>query len=308
MAGVNGIKLILAMCGVAAFAGRAADTNSLSIPMNTNNWGWVTFWSGAKLQDPYTIVKDGGAATLTNSRSTTDGYIEINLNTRYVLRSGKFDDLLAAWGGGGADTLAPGRLHFVSFWREMPDIDARMGYIFRGSSSPTNFSISTIVGSADIYSDVSVGWPLLRYESNDDAGSQVKEQVTAEVSGGVATDRNFLAVHPSVFLGAGWQGRFPAPNLTAQSLPALLCGRVGLARIDEPRLLGGSTVALDALGDPVFTPTWAPSLGFQMVYPIDSAINLQAGGNVYLTATPASWNLNLGLTLDLGKFFAAFSK
>jgi hypothetical protein len=288
-----------ACAAVSVLPARAADTNS---------WGWITFWSGAKLQNPYNIVESGGAATLANSHATTDGYIELNLNTRYVVRSGKFDDLPAAWGAPPSPPPPPGSIHFVPFWREMPDIDAKIGYIFRGSSAPTNLSVATIVGSADLYSDVSVGWPLLRYESDDDPTKIVKQQVTLELSGGFATDKNFLVVHPNLFIGGGWQGRFPAPNLTPQPLPAVLCGRVGLARIDEPHLLAGDTVALDSLGEPIFDQIWTPSMGFQMVYPINSAVNLQAGGNVYFTAAPASWNLNLGLTLDLGKFFSAFTK
>jgi hypothetical protein len=149
---------------------------------------------------------------------------------------------------------------------------------------------------------------LLRYESADSQSNLIKQQVTLEVSGGFATDRDFLAIHPNLFLGAGWQGRFPAPNLTPQSLPAILTGRVGFARIDEPRLISGSTVALNNLGNPEFDSVWTPSVGVQMIYPINSSVNLQAGGNVYFTVAPASWNFNLGLTLDLAKFFSTFSK
>ena len=124
----------------------------------TNTWGDLSFWTGAKFSNPYVI----NGNSLKSAGNTSDGYIEIELSTRYILRDGPAaqDWLL---GSSPTDNRLPkGQVNFLKFWEYMPDIDSRIGYLFRGSSAPTNYSSSTIVGSADFYGDTSLGLPILR--------------------------------------------------------------------------------------------------------------------------------------------------
>jgi hypothetical protein len=263
---------------------------------SSNSWGKILLWTGAKLENPYTI--NPSTKTLQSAGSSSQPYIEIGFNERYVLRSGEYNDLLFAWERHG-QTPNDGSAHWVRFWEKVPDVEGSFGYIFPGNSNSTNYSISTIVGSSDIYADASMGLPILRYCSAD---YSFKQQVTFEINGGFATDKNFLTIHPSVFLGFGYQGKFPN-FIGSTNLPMYWSGRAGCAMIDEPKLIGTNVVFNTPGGflEPAFENKWVPALGVSVIIPVTSALSLQAGGNAYFSEAPASWNLTLGVTLDLSK-------
>ncbi len=184
-------------------------------------------------------------------------------------------------------------------WKKVPDISGDFGYVF-GSSTGTNVSASTVVGSSDIYGDASLGFPIIRYASQDYLW---KQQATIEVSGGFATDRQFDDVHPNVFVGGGYEGKFP--NFTGSTnLPVFWFGRVGLARIDRPTLSGTNVVFSNAggLSAPVFHGSWVPAIGTSIIVPITKTLSIEAGGDAYFSSTPANWNITLGVTLDLDAF------
>lgn len=259
-------------------------------------WLQTFLWTGVKLDNPYSINTTSGK--LQSAGSSTDGYLEMELSTRYVFRSGASDEVAASdpW-------QADDKPHFISFtnlssFLREPDFDLSLGYVFRGSSAPTNYVASTIAGGSDLYSDISIGIPLVRDCSLDYSR---KFQLTAELSGGFVTDKDFLTVHPNFFAGAGGQWKFAFNGGSGY-----LITRAGMAMIDQPKFTSGSTVAINNIGEPEFDDTWAPSLGTVFMLPILPAISLQAGGNTYFThSAPASWNITLGITLDLSKFFGA---
>ena len=265
---------------------------------SSNSWGQVSLWTGAKLGNPYTI--NTSTKTLESANSSSDPYIEISFNERYVMRSGKYDDI--TFGNSEEHrTLADGRIHGVNPFFHLPDVDGSFGYIFTSGNDSTNFTVSTIVGSSDVYGNSSVGFPVLRYCSEDFSW---KQQVTLEVDGGFATDKNFISVHPNIFLGAGYQGKFPNVVGSTNGLPVYWFGRVGMAMIDQPQFSGSNIVfnTTGGLAEPVFENKWDPTLGTSIIVPVTPALSLQAGANVYFSNPPASWNITLGVTMDLSKF------
>ena len=132
--------------------------SDVTVDNHSNVWAQVSVWTGAKFSTPYNISGN----KLSTAGNTSDGYIELNLSSRYVLRQGqKASDIV--WGDWGTLTPHDGQMHFVNPLAHMPDIDTRIGYLFRGSSAPTNYNASTIVGSSDFYADTSLGFPLWRY-------------------------------------------------------------------------------------------------------------------------------------------------
>ena len=269
---------------------------------------YFNLWTGAKLENPYTIAVDTTAktATLQSAKTTTDGFIELNLNYSFAIRQGtdqQQDPFL--WG---ADRAKHGTVsnsgfgQFVAPWIHFPDFNTSVGYVFRGSTASTNFSASTIVGGSDLYTAGSLGFPWWRYVDN--AGTIRKMQSTLDIAGGVVTDKNNLLLHPNIFVGGGFQGAYSRGG-TNSSLIGLWAGRIGMARVDHPRLISGSSVVLNSLNEPEFDATWAPSLGFDITFPVTTALSVQFGGNVYFTASPSAWNLTVGARVDIDKFFSA---
>jgi hypothetical protein len=255
------------------------------------------------LDNPYTISIVDGIGKLQPSSSSSDGYIELGLNSRYVTRGGTSDDVLF-WG---KVTSPNGKAHF--FWPgdRFPDIDARVGYTFRGSSSPTNFNVSTVVGGSDVYGDTSVGFPFGQVCGTEYSW---KGQLSIELAGGFATDKQRLDIHPNFFAGLGAQASFTATGLGSTNYQGYWFGRAGMALIDEPSLFPGTnTVRLNGLQNPQFDLKWVPAVGTTVVYPLSSWLSLQAGFNAYFTQNPPSiWNLNLGVTLNLDKVFGSLVK
>lgn len=265
----------------------------------------ISLWTGARLDSPYSIVVSNGVGTLKPSRSSSDGYLEIELNSRYVTRNGTADDILI-WPsakhtipGNGPNWMIPGD--------RMPDIDARMGYVFRNSSAPGSFDTSTVVGGSDLYGNTSVGFPFAQICGTNYTW---KGQLSLELAGGFATDKEHLNIHPNFFGGIGAQASFTAIGFGSTNYQGFWYGRAGEALVDEPALFAGTnTVHLNGLGEPEFNLHWVPSIGTVIVYPLNSWLSLQAGADAYFTSGPPSlWTLSVGVTLNVDKVFGALGK
>jgi hypothetical protein len=261
----------------------------------SNVWGELLFWTGAKLLEPYTI--DPNTKTLQSSGSTSDAFIEVNFNERFVMRSGKYSDL--PWASKYAAPDDGEGLQLLWPWQKIPDIEGTFGYVFGNTSTTSNYTASTIVGSSDIYGETSIGLPIVRFSADHELW---KQQLTLELGGGFATDRSFDQVHPTLFAGLGYQGKFPAP-LSSTNLPAYWFGRVGMGMIDRPSL-GATNVNFESTGGlstPQFNQRWYPTMGTTVIVPLSSTMSLQMGGNVYFAKAPGEWNITLGVSMDLIK-------
>jgi hypothetical protein len=247
-------------------------------------------FTGAKVENPYNISvpAGGGTGTLSPAQSTTDGYIEAMISARYVTR---YTNSLLNNDFEGKGWISPLPFKVGTISGNMPDLQLQFGYVFRGSSAPTNFTVSTIAGGSDIYGEASMGFPCYRYASQD---KLTLGQATIELSGGFVTDKNFLTIHPDLFIGGGYQLKD-----TWSSGPFYWFARIGAGRVDHPVLTSGSSVALNGLNEPIFTPKWAASLGTLIIIPTGmNGVSAQVGGNVYLSQPPASWNLTVGVSID----------
>jgi len=262
------------------------------IPPTNSMWS-VLIWSGAKLQNPYSITN--GALKPNNTK--TDGFIDLELIHRYVLSSDASgtDDLFFSWFDthDGKRKFAYGKWDWFFPGQVFPDLDFRVGYVFGGSSTPTNLTVSTIAGGSDFYSDNSIGIPFWRWSQ---PGS-FDQQATIELGGGFVTDKQFLVIHPNYFLGLGYQ--YHNKDWTWQT-------RFGLGAADVPHLSSGSTVATNSTGLPLFDLKRAPSWGTVITYNLSSAVKLQLGANAYFD-TRAIWNLSAGLSVDPVALFSTFA-
>jgi hypothetical protein len=271
-----------------------------SIDDGTNLWGHVRLWTGAKLSNPYKI--SGGQ--LSPSGNSTDAYIEMNLSTRFVERQGDAaHDPVWSWMG--APTPKDNEMHFVCPLAHMPDIDTRIGYLFRDSSSPTNYTASTVAGSSDFYADTLVGFPFWR-QCSDGNRPRWKQQMSFDLGLGFSTDKETLQLHPHMFAGLGWQAGYTiAPNRQGYWTV-----RGGFAAIDQPIMIGGNNVRTNALGAPLFDRGYMPALGVTVTYPIFQAFSLQSGATAYFAHKdePASWNVTVGVTFEIDDLFKGLAK
>src|ERR1051325_3398591 len=151
-----------------------------------NIWSYVTLWTGAKLENPYSITVDptNHTAKLQSADTKTDGYLELRLQYRFVDRVAADANDILIWRktdpqqGNKKVAETKARSYPSGFaWQwdgtyPLPDIDTSIGYVFRKSSSPTNFNSSTIVGGSDLYVNGSLGFPYWRYVNSaaDDKG------------------------------------------------------------------------------------------------------------------------------------------
>src|SRR5579859_7503187 len=240
-------KRVAADTVLSLFPPEPAATHARIRENQTGSPWQIRVLAGARLDNPYAINVSNGLGTLQPSSSTSDGYIEFELNNRYVERAGDTDDLII-WG---QPTRPNGKPHFFIPFGRFPDVDTRVGYTFRGSSSsPTNFNVSTVVGGSDIYGDTSVGFAFAQVAGTDYSW---KGQLSLEFAGGFATDKQHLDLHPNFFAGIGAQAAFGAPGFGSTNYQGFWCGRAGGALIDQPVLLSGTnTVRLNSLQEPDF--------------------------------------------------------
>ena len=278
---------------------------------------YVTLWTGAVIQNPYVISVPPGATngSLLKRGTKTDGYIELNFNYRFIQRQGggeQVDPFTSQWWDETRRT--PPEDDFAGFVlpiAHFPDFNTSIGYVFRGGDAPTNFSSSTIAGGSDIYIDASVGFPFWRYIDTSSDRRIDRMQMTLEIGGGVVTDKDVLRLHPTFFVGFGFQGAYVRNKA---GLTGLWTGHVGYGRIGKPDIDLGNVVAtnipvrLDEINQPAFLAKWAPTLGFDITFPFTKALSAHFGGNVYFTRRPDAWNITVGAVLDVDRFFKALSE
>ena len=300
--------------------GNNGNANANNLKKDDKNiLSYVTLWTGAKLENPYSITVDptNHTAKLQPADTKTDGYLELRLQYRFVDRVAAEAKEILIWRKTETDahnntkkvTEVDVKTYPNGFaWQwggayPLPDIDTSIGYVFRKSSAPTNFNSSTIVGGSDLYVNGSLAFPYWRYvnQAGDDKGMRAI-QATLEIDGGFVTDRHNLLLHPNILVGGGFEFLyFRGPD--SDPMPGFWAGRIGLAQVDQPKLLTDSSVALNGRDEPEFKSSWVPALGFDVTFPISHTLSAQFGGNAYFTDSPSSWNLTVGLVVDVDKLF-----
>ena len=257
----------------------------------TNGFFQALLWSGAKLENPYSI----SSGVLKPSNSTTAGFIEIELMHRYVMLGDQNGPDLTIKGttlerdnDANMDFFWPGHL--------FPDLDFRFGYVFNGTSTPTNLTTSTIAGGSDLSTAFNLGLPFWRWRD----GTSWSQQATIELGGGFETDKSFLALHPNFLAGVGYQ--FHSDMFT-------LMTSFGLGGADYPRLTSSTMVATNGPGGtPVFSTRLAPTWQSTLTVKLSTGANLQLGATAYLDSSRPNWNLSAGLSVDLVTFLSKITK
>lgn len=290
------------------------ESSMITIPTNVPSLPyWSFFSSGAEFQNPYQISVSNKSATLTNAGSRTVAVLEFDFINRYVVRDPKRMDSDAPvnneWG-----TWVVGKNRFLGGYLEnpfghLPDVQINLGFAFDSGSSSTTYSASTLAGSGDYYSDGAVGLPIWRSQRQ-----AMRQQVSLDFAGGIATDKQFLEVHPNMVFGLGYQTSFKTFYNTSNNACGFFCSRIGAGWTDVPSLTGsGSGVVVDGLDNPEFKFRVAPALEASLAVPLTSAIYLTAQANVFMENRPSSWNITVGATIpfssiqDLFKSFIGSS-
>jgi hypothetical protein len=271
--------------------------------------------TGARFQSPYTVSYDAttDTAKLTKAGSTTAGYLEFSFYNRWALRlpddieearTPLLDDLRDHGSktprSGKDPTTGLGEVQWMWPFLHMPDFELHMGYVFGSGTSTTNLSASSIAGGSDFYTGAAMGLPILRLGS-----SKLMQQVTLEAEGGATTDKDFLAVHPNLFFGPGYQMSFRAQGNTNA---AFFLGRVGFSLADMPRFKTGSDLSVVTSRTlPQYTLKGGAAMGASIHYPIGN-IYAHLAGNMQFRGNPAPWNISVGFTIpfaEIGKLLGA---
>lgn len=270
-------------------------------PYTTNDtWGMIFLWGGARYENPYTIsnttTNKKTTGTLTPGNKSTDGFLSLEGDLRYIFRTGIYEDeyLLdnpERHSQNAAQVFYPGAV--------VPDVDFSLGYVFSGTSAPSNYSASTIAGSGDYSLNTTIGVPVIRYKPASFLDTNtIKMQITApEIVAGAQTDKDFLKIYPNVSINAGFQLAAPSQNFYWE-------GQAGYGWIDVPEIAYGSVVSEDSANYPKFQFSGCFSMGSRFVYRVTSSISVEMGGNVYF-ARLGSWNLFAAASIDPTKFFSA---
>ncbi|MGD0259319.1 MAG: hypothetical protein ABSD29_05770 [Verrucomicrobiota bacterium] len=257
--------------------------------------------SGATFKGTYNVhvtnSPAGPEGYLDNSGDNIVGFLEFDYISRYVFRQlqpGEVDHEYNHGNWFGFKLLEP--------WKHAPDIETRIGFTFANSTGPSNYTASTIVGSGDFYTDVRVGVPLFRRTTPNQ-----RQQISLEGEGGFSTDTSFLEVHPTAFVGLGYQTSFrPVLGASSTNVCGFLSGRLGAGWIDVPSTTTSPTpgvtgVTLDSGGLPVFHLDPSPCMSVLLVYPITGSLFLVLDANTYIRHAPADWTVSVGLSIPLGK-------
>jgi hypothetical protein len=277
-ASANETTLSNAIQSVSEASAKVANLGSNSAPSFWN----VSLWSGAKLENPYSITN----GTLKPNNTATVGFVDLEMYHRFVLSTDPTDTSYVMWG---PQPHLSDSGTWASAWpfQWFPDIDFHFGYVFTSSSStPSNLTAATISGGSDIYSDNTIGWPFWRW-TRSDAG--FTNQATLDMGGGFTTDKQFLAVHPNAFGGVGFQSHLSSWTWLT---------RFGVGVVDTPKLQSSTTVATDSEGLPIFDLKVAPAWSTTVMYNLNSAWQFQLGANVYFLPQQAAWNISVGLSVD----------
>lgn len=289
--------------------------------VRTNELPYRFFISaGATFQAPYIVSynQTTGAATLTNTGSTTVGTLDFNFIDRYVLRPNSQDMYYYGKSSG---------WHWVDQWQEEeskdtflgwlhgtlgysithPDIDWNLGILFANgapssSGSNTTYSTATIAGSGNFWTDASVGLPLLR-----DKGDNLIQQVSAEIAGGATTDEKFMSVHPNFFVGGGYQASFLPFYESSTNNLAFIISRAGYGFIDMPDLTTNLDVRVSR-SLPQWQRKWEPSIQTSFYFPMVGNIYFSLNVQACFLQNPTPWNITAGVTIPLDKVTDIFKQ
>ena len=284
--------------------------NSIMHTNHTYENSWVWFEAGALQVNPYSISSGtNGTLQLQKRSSSTDAYIDFHIMQRWVAaksslvektKHGETPDLFAPWWGGESIRKTGAGVTGVAFpFSSWPDVDLSLGYVFRNSSGPSNYTATTVVGGGDFHGQVTFGFPFIRHISHRQA-----QQLSIETQGAIVADKSFLLVHPEAFVGLGYQISFPGMGTDTNSTPRVgfATARVGAGWADSPVFEDGSTltVATDrTLPKFAFRPSLA--MGMSVYYPITSGIYISVFGNAYVRQKPTPWTVGAAITIPLDK-------
>lgn len=199
------------------------------------------------------------------------------------------------------------------------DWEARMGFVFDGSSDTTT---STVVGGSDLYAQVAMGWNILRWSLPTISPEETPIRGAIDLEGALSlvTDSKFTDVHeryligPSLVFGIPLIWTTPAEDeeddSTAETgarrehvaLPIIeIVTRAGAVNVDTPRFVpnAGREVRVEQ-GAPAYRGRWGFGLDMEINVPITRSLGyLVARGSLNAGFDPNPWSLQLGYTIPL---------
>jgi hypothetical protein len=243
--------------------------------------------TGVFLLNPYTIDPN---TRLLNPAGETDASASLQVDYQYVWAFSK-------------QRQAENKVPDGSGWRpqgvsypffgadSVIDIEARIGYVFQSTDEP---SASTIIGSGEFLTEVTVGSPIYRYI---DKGEQ-PHSVSLDVSYGMVTDRATFDVHHRIFGGFSYRTAFHMGDS-----PSQLTVRFGGAGIEVVDFANDTTTeVVFERGAPKYSMNAAWALEAEARIPIVESLSAVLGTRIYGGTDPNLWTAYLGATIPIENF------
>ena len=276
---------------------RTPDISNLSNSLSdSNSYSGLTIQLGLVTLNPFTIQNRGSNGTndfqISSDKTSARFMVQVNYAERWAWNNPPYDEV--NWCVRDWSTL----------WKNS-DFQARGAYTF----GPEATNGSTIIGSGNLTLELMIGEHLLHWSdpSKSKAGS-----INLEGSVSITTDRSFLEVHPTTFIGIAYVASYAPP--WDQKNRAFFLARIGGASVDVPQLSNPDTLQVQSKhSEPVFDESWRLGLEMEVYYPLGRGQFVSAGGRVYSghdfigSQGPTPWSLWVGYSISLDKVWNSVS-
>ncbi len=197
------------------------------------------------------------------------------------------------------------------------DVQARLAFFLHDGNEDS--TASTIVGSGEFASELTLGFPLLHgvfFDEQKAPSSSNAEILYAKTTSahsinlitsyGVTTDRHAFDAHHRYFLGLGYRAAFKAPFEMAQGekeREVLINIQLGCAWIESTDYVDETSRTIKLInGDlPDYSLKAGIAMEAEFYYPINKATYATFGTRIYGGHNPNPWNAYIGITWSFDK-------
>lgn len=200
------------------------------------------------------------------------------------------------------------------------DYVTRLGFVFDSDSS--NDAIST-VGSSDVYTELGIGWNLVRWSfpTRDESEPPIRGALNLEFDGMAFTDDQINDVHGRGIGGLAFVFGVPLtftssdprdevdPTVVPNAPVAELVTRLGAVIAETPQFVNKSTNELvNEHGNAAYEAEWGFGLDIELNVPITERLGyLMARAQVNSGFDPNPWFISLGYTIPLSTMASAIT-
>jgi hypothetical protein len=273
----------------------APDESKGSSLLTTSGAAHFFIETGAYLLNPYKI--DPGTRELQTGDMEASIYLQINYANIWAFTPNRRQRLIDEALGVSRNATNGGVSTWLGFDGAI-DLQAKMGFVFQGDDTPT---ASTVVGSGDFMSEVTVGYLFYR-DLRLNAATTVPNDITLaqsvgiDISYGAVTDRAAFDVHHRFFVGPS----YCAAIAMGDGREGLIHFRLGGAAIETVSFANQTTLEVEyERGHPKYDLEWALAFEAEAYLPVMKQSFLIFGTRIYGGPDPNMWTAYIGLTRPL---------